>query len=160
MNASVTVLPIINHLYFNKMEKGKNHLKWFEVRRLGAKRRAADLVICAENSAPLILTRQHQSSCDSLRSSQHSVSVALINTCVALAFGQVRICEERSDRHHYQRYVILMHRRFAPPLLALLVAVGHYDDHSNCWVHACVVLLFDDFRIRQHEQRSFELQPR
>ncbi|GMH65488.1 hypothetical protein TrLO_g8842 [Triparma laevis f. longispina] len=48
MNASVTVLPFINHLYFNKMEKGKNHLKWFE----------------------------------------HSVSVALINTCVALAFGQ------------------------------------------------------------------------
>ncbi|GMI00084.1 hypothetical protein TrVE_jg14312 [Triparma verrucosa] len=30
INAAVSVLPFINHLYFNKMEKGKNHLKWFE----------------------------------------------------------------------------------------------------------------------------------
>ena len=24
----ITVMPFINHCYFNRMEKGKNHLKW------------------------------------------------------------------------------------------------------------------------------------
>ena len=28
LHNTITVMPFINHCYFNKMEKGKNHIKW------------------------------------------------------------------------------------------------------------------------------------